>query len=496
MLASVYFWSAPSAIDVASKAILLFALFAFWDLESIGTVNLVLLLFSYFTLSHLGLLDGLKLHLASFNVRGEELKFANYSNSVCSTHVMLAIAVICILLLIYSSGLFALDDGLWLAIFCFATSNVAYSIYINQVIYFRFKFQIRDIAKLRLLPAFVRIFFQLPISLVFGLIGFLICEMLVFTLPAILLLKKRADLVFNLPSMDILKNVWALGVPIFLIGITDLVLATQDRALVASSSSIEKFANYSMAAYLCSVFMFLPSQFLSLTMQQLREWFSIDLKPQDGFEIVSFLGFCVLAAWFLIALAVNVFVGLFAGENEKLLRVSEIFPFLWALLAIRMSISIVNSILMNLEMGKIVLVFNCIGIAITFALFSQDIWLAPEDPIAKILFATTFGLFAQLVVTLLGFVILLRTPLILVFKYALFVLFCFFGCASLSILASPDNLGFIFKTKLFWTVLPSYFWTYKVVFCSIAMLCFLLSSFRNGLLQNIRCLLLREYADD
>ncbi len=438
MLYNLFFWSGPTAIDVLSKALVMMLIVASWDMELVGTVNLAILCFSYFTLMHLGLLDGLKLKLSSLNVTNQEKDFDYHSNSVCSIHLIFS----CCLLVTLGAAFFvfrpALSGSVWLGVLSVALSNIFYAFYINQIVYYRYKFEIRDVSMIRMAPACVRVFIQLPCAMFFGIVGFLLCEPLVFLAPSILLFRKRKKPIFSIPNKGVLKDLWGLGLPVFFIGITDLFMVTQDRVLIASTSELDVFGNYAVAAYICSVFLFMPSQLLSFVGQQLREWFSLGLEPSKGFRIKQNLGFFIILLWTLGG-GVVITATYFVLQHKSILvqNVMGVLPFLWGVVILRLSISITNSIFIIIERGFLVFAFNLVGVCFTFFVLFLGTFAEDYGNVMAVIMATVIGLFVQILVSLVSFSLIYRGSLITALKAFLFTASCFhvFTFGSLFILS-------------------------------------------------------------
>ena len=178
-------WASPSAFDMMSKIVIYLALTSALNINDFAAVNLGFLIFSYLSLCHFGLMDGLRLSLPTLSILRLTSKYDASANSVLIVHFFISLSVASFALIVDAVSYFEFIDTH--VVLAFLVSSIFYCLFANRVAYFRFKFDLSQLVWIRLLPGFIRLFVQFPVLYFHGLEGYLLVEATIYIWPSIVL---------------------------------------------------------------------------------------------------------------------------------------------------------------------------------------------------------------------------------------------------------------------------------------------------------------------
>ncbi len=263
-------WGGSSLVETLSKLIVTATSVWFLNKDDFALINLGLLYFSYLTLFQFGLSDSLRLKLSQFYVNSDEKKYCEYSSVVVTiTTISVLIHSLLAILIFFFIG----DSNQLTIIIIFSLTGLLYNIHYHYILFYRFQGLMRYTLRSRIIMASIRIFPQIAMLYMWGIVGFLVAEIIVYFASVLYfnLILRENILKFNI-RWNILTDLMRDAKYFFIMILFGLLGSSFDRWIVFSTDTSYSFASYSLLAYVSTIALFPASQILSVFSQHCREF--------------------------------------------------------------------------------------------------------------------------------------------------------------------------------------------------------------------------------
>lgn len=284
----------PDLLDLPSKIIVYYLLLDLLDKQYFGMLNLAMMVFSYHSLSQLGVVDWLMYELPKKYVLKQKMDpLLNESFFFSFINQLFLTGVILLILSFYGESLF-----FSIALVAYLFHTYFYNAYLHKTLFLRFQYKFERLLRLRILLTLTRVTLEVLSIIYVGIYGFLAVQAFIFIVP-IVLLKSDIRLSFRLkmkPSRYL--ELVRFGLPFFLVTLVATIISNMDRWFIASIYGLEWFATYSVGVFMVSAILIAPGKVHSICTQYLKEMFvgdiSLNLNVKRTFAINNFLIFILI----------------------------------------------------------------------------------------------------------------------------------------------------------------------------------------------------------
>ena len=289
LIKNISSWSLPDLIDLPAKAIVYYLLLDLLDKQQFGLLNLAMMVFSYHSLSQLGVVDWLMYELPKKYVLKQNIKVVlteSYFFSVINQSVLTVI--IALILFSYSESWF-----FNIALITYLIHTYFYNAFLHKTLFLRFQYKFEKLLKLRIFLILSRATLEVSSILYAGIYGFLVVQAVIFIIPVVFL---RSDIKFGFTWPITTKRYLALaisGMPFFAITLMSTIISNLDRWFIVYVYGVEWFATYAVGIFTVTAILVVPGKALSICTQYLKEMFvssdNIQLNIDRTFSINNLL---------------------------------------------------------------------------------------------------------------------------------------------------------------------------------------------------------------
>ena len=302
-------WCLGSAGETVTKTIVIFFAVKFLSKEEFGIISVGMLAFSYLTLAQFGFSDALTLKLPKLHVENRDEDFKKYTATVLffSTGNIILVGFFGLWYFYFSHN----NTLLILVLLSYYISGFIYNHYYHYLLLNRYKYNLNITLVSRAAASLLRLGLQLPAIYIYGLKGFLIVESLLLLLPTLMLLKYGYARLSPFIDKIILYDLFRDAIPLFLLTVFSLLIASADRWVIFLSQDIAHFASYSFSVLIGTTILFAPLQLLSMFSQYTRELVAKQVHAKLLFE--AYLGWILVisVALGLVSIFINEFSPIF-----------------------------------------------------------------------------------------------------------------------------------------------------------------------------------------
>ena len=284
----------PDLLDLPAKLIVYYLLLDLLDKQYFGMLNLAMMVFSYHSLTQLGVVDWLMYELPKKYVLKQKMDplltesfFFSFINQLCLT------GIIVLILSFYRESLF-----FSIALVAYLFHTYFYNAYLHKTLFLRFQYKFERLLRLRILLTLTRVTLEVLSIIYVGIYGFLAVQAFIFIVP-IVILKTDIRLGFSSkmkPSRYL--ELARFGLPFFLVTLVATIISNMDRWFIASVYGLEWFATYSVGIFIVTAILIAPNKVLSICTQYMKEMFisdnSLNLNIKRTFSVNNFLIFILI----------------------------------------------------------------------------------------------------------------------------------------------------------------------------------------------------------
>ncbi|MDC0134424.1 hypothetical protein OAI36_00045 [Alphaproteobacteria bacterium] len=282
-------WSLPDLIDLPAKAIVYYLLLDLLDKQQFGLLNLAMMVFSYHSLSQLGVVDWLMYELPKKYVLKQNMKTVlteSYFFSVINQFVLTLI--IALIFCSYSNSSF-----FNIAVITYLIHTYFYNAFLHKTLFLRFQYKFEKLLKLRVFLILTRAMLEISSILYAGIYGFLLVQAVIFVIPVVFL---SSDIKFGFTWSITTERYLSLavsGMPFFAIALMSTIISNIDRWFIVYFYGLEWFATYAVGIFTVTAILVVPGKVLSICTQYLKEMFvssdNIQLNIDRTFSINNLL---------------------------------------------------------------------------------------------------------------------------------------------------------------------------------------------------------------
>lgn len=299
LMKTVVRWSSPDLLDIPFKIFIYFTLINSLEKFEFGLLSIAMMIFSYSTLTQLGVVDWLLYELPKKYALNLEMK-----ELIAQSYTFVFVNQFIFLILVFLTFAY-FDNGSWffrIACATYMVHTIFYNYYLHHRLYLRFKHKFTHLFSVQLVFVISKFFLQLGTLKFIGIYGFLIVEMLIYCIPIYLFRFEAKLLLFD---HNWVKNYGSLlynGVPFFVVILLAIILTNLDKWFIIGSFGIESFATYTLGVFLVTGLMIFPGKVLSIFTQYLKEMFTLERNMESNIvrnfsvnNILIFLLLCLLS---------------------------------------------------------------------------------------------------------------------------------------------------------------------------------------------------------
>jgi len=289
LIKNISSWSLPDLIDLPAKAIVYYLLLDLLDKQQFGLLNLAMMVFSYHSLSQLGVVDWLMYELPKKYVLKQNIKV------ILSESYFFSVINQTVLTVIIASILYSYSESWFfnIALITYLIHTYFYNAYLHKTLFLRFQYKFEKLLKLRIFLILSRATLEVSSILYAGIYGFLVVQAVIFIIPVVFL---RSDIKFGFTWPITTKRYLALatsGMPFFAITLMSTIISNIDRWFIVYVYGLESFATYAVGIFTVTAILVTPGKALSICTQYLKEMFvssdNIQLNIDRTFSINNLL---------------------------------------------------------------------------------------------------------------------------------------------------------------------------------------------------------------
>lgn len=266
-------WSSPDILDIPFKVIIYFTLVNSLEKLDFGLLNIAMMIFSYSSISQLGVVDWLLYELPkrySLKLKMNDLIAQSYTFVFVNQLTLLAIITFVV---------WYFDEGSWLfriACAAYMLHTLFYNYYLHKRLYLRFQHKFEHLFNVQSIFVFSKFCLQFGALNFFGIYGFLLVEMVIYLIPICLFRSETNFTLFDPHWLRHYTNLLSNGLPFFIVILMATILGNLDKWYIIGNFGVEKFAMYSVGIFLVTGLMVFPGKVLSITTQYMKEMYVVD----------------------------------------------------------------------------------------------------------------------------------------------------------------------------------------------------------------------------
>jgi O-antigen/teichoic acid export membrane protein len=316
LLKNISSWSLPDVFEIPFKIVIYFLLIASLDKFEFGLINIAMMIFSYQALSQIGVVDWLLYELPkryALNLDMDSLIKQSYSFVLINQIFLMILVVLSIIYFDEGSGLFRFACGVYIL------HTMLYNSYLHRKLYLRFNHRFARLMNVQLTFVVSKFVLQLGSLYFFGIYGFLLIEAVIYLIPIYLL---KSDIDFKLYDPKWFSNYTKLvvqGFPFFVVILMSTILGNLDKWYIVGYFGVEKFATYSVGAFLIAGIMIFPGKVLSVFIQYMKEMYVVDknvaLNIDRNFSVNNILLY-LLVSLVLVLNSLTGYINIFLPKYE------------------------------------------------------------------------------------------------------------------------------------------------------------------------------------
>jgi len=270
LLKNIARWSSPDILDIPFKLVIYFTLINSLEIYDFGLLSIAMMIFSYSSLSQLGVVDWLLYELPkkySLNLKMDHLLAQSYTFVFVNQLIMLVIVFSVVVYFDKGSSFFRTACATYML------HTIFYNYYLHKRLYLRFQHKFLRLFNVQMILVISKFLLQFGTLKFVGIYGFLLVESVIYLIPIYLFKSETEFTLFDRQWLRNYTNFLSNGLPFFVVILMATILGNLDKWYIVSNFGVEQFATYSVGIFLVTGLMIFPGKVLSIVTQYMKEMY-------------------------------------------------------------------------------------------------------------------------------------------------------------------------------------------------------------------------------